>query len=202
MRAGCRKLCHDIKLSSAQPPFCVPYHKKIFESISVPIQAAYLYDAVMIYARALTEMFDNNEDPRNGTAILQRIVNRSYHSVQGYDVSFPPSDNLDAFINFDLFVEQVFIDGNGDAEGNFTVVALLDDLEMNGTLRMSMQPVGYFQYNGSNSPLSIPVRTAVASRTLSGRPRANHISFFYVLAACDFCRRVHFSSALFRAHLI
>lgn len=52
----------------------------------MPIQAAYLYDAVMIYARALTEIFQNNEDPRNGTAILQRIINRSYHSIQGYDV--------------------------------------------------------------------------------------------------------------------
>lgn len=41
----------------------------------------------MIYARALTEVFQNNEDPRNGTAILQKIVNRSYHSIQGYDVS-------------------------------------------------------------------------------------------------------------------
>ncbi|CAG9824690.1 unnamed protein product, partial [Phaedon cochleariae] len=123
-------ICEKIKTTSAKPPFCVPYHHKIFDSISVPIQAAYLYDAVMIYARALTEVFQNNEDPRNGTAILDRIVNRSYHSIQGYDV---------------------FIDGNGDAEGNFTVVALLDDKEMNGTLRMSMQPVGYFQYNSNGS---------------------------------------------------
>ncbi|KAJ8956736.1 hypothetical protein NQ318_014092, partial [Aromia moschata] len=130
-------ICEKIKASSAKPPFCVPYHHKIFDSISVPIQAAYLYDAVMIYARALTEVFQNNEDPRNGTAILHRIVNRSYHSIQGYDV---------------------FIDGNGDAEGNFTVVALLDDKEMNGTLRMSMQPVGYFQYqsNGSNKGSALP----------------------------------------------
>lgn len=51
----------------------------------------------------------------------------------------------------------MFIDGNGDAEGNFTVVALLDDQEMNGTLRMSMQPVGYFQYNGSNISSALPV---------------------------------------------
>ncbi|XP_023312344.1 guanylate cyclase 32E [Anoplophora glabripennis] len=130
-------ICEKIKASSAKPPFCVPYHHKIFDSISVPIQAAYLYDAVMIYARALTEVFQNNEDPRNGTAILRRIINRSYHSIQGYDV---------------------FIDGNGDAEGNFTVVALLDDKEMNGTLRMSMQPVGYFQYqsNGSNKSSALP----------------------------------------------
>ncbi|KAK9736393.1 Protein tyrosine and serine/threonine kinase [Popillia japonica] len=125
-----RDICEQIKASSAEPPFCVPYHRKIFDSISVPIQAAYLYDAVMIYARALTEVFENNEDPRNGTAILQKILNRSYHSIQGYDV---------------------FIDGNGDAEGNFTVVALLDDQEMNTTLRMSMQPVGYFQYGASNA---------------------------------------------------
>lgn len=53
----------------------------------------------------------------------------------------------------------MFIDDNGDAEGNFTVVALLDDQEMNGTVRMSMQPVGYFQYtaNGSNLPFALPV---------------------------------------------
>lgn len=41
----------------------------------------------MIYARALTEVFENNEDPRNGSAVLKRITNRSYRSIQGYDVS-------------------------------------------------------------------------------------------------------------------
>lgn len=55
----------------------------------------------------------------------------------------------------------MYIDSNGDAEGNFTVVALLDDFEMNGTLQMSMQPVGYFQYsvNGSNGPNDLPVNS-------------------------------------------
>lgn len=53
----------------------------------------------------------------------------------------------------------MFIDGNGDAEGNFTVVALLDDQDINGTVGMSMQPVGYFHYmpNGSNLPFALPV---------------------------------------------
>lgn len=41
----------------------------------------------MIYARALTEVLQKNEDPRNGSAILQRIINRHYHSIQGYDVN-------------------------------------------------------------------------------------------------------------------
>lgn len=53
----------------------------------VPIHAAHLYDAVTIYARALTEVLAVGQDPRNGTAILARILNRSYHSVQGHDVS-------------------------------------------------------------------------------------------------------------------
>lgn len=55
--------------------------------LKIPIEAAYLYDAVMIYARALTEVFDTNEDPKNGSAILSKIFNRSYHSIKGYDVS-------------------------------------------------------------------------------------------------------------------
>jgi hypothetical protein len=54
---------------------------------------------------------------------------------------------------------QVFIDGNGDAEGNYTVVALLDDESVNGSLRMSMQTVAYFQYtpNVSSKPHDLPV---------------------------------------------
>ncbi|CAG9824702.1 unnamed protein product [Phaedon cochleariae] len=124
----------------------------------------------MIYARALTEVFQNNEDPRNGTAILDRIVNRSYHSIQGYDV---------------------FIDGNGDAEGNFTVVALLDDKEMNGTLRMSMQPVGYFQYNsnGSIKAIALPefryFNSARPIQWVGGkRPRAEPKCGFYGQKVC------------------
>ncbi|PSN36852.1 Guanylate cyclase 32E [Blattella germanica] len=81
-----KELCEQIKNFSLTPPFCVPYHEKIYDSISVPIDAAHLYDAVMIYARALTEIFQNGEDPRNGSAVLNKIRNRSYHSVQGYDV--------------------------------------------------------------------------------------------------------------------
>lgn len=58
----------------------------------------------------------------------------------------------------------MYIDGNGDAEGNFTVVALLDDEEVNGSLRMSMQPVGYFQYSPGRV---IPVSQLAQDHTLS-----------------------------------
>lgn len=55
----------------------------------MPIHAAHLYDAVMIYARALTEVLQDGVDPRNGTAVLQHIRGRAYQSVQGFDVRRP-----------------------------------------------------------------------------------------------------------------
>jgi len=49
-------------------------------SLQVPIYAAYLYDAVNVYARALKEALDNDINPRNGTAIVDRIRGRMYDS--------------------------------------------------------------------------------------------------------------------------
>lgn len=54
--------------------------------VQVPIHAYHAYDAVMIYAKALTEALRDGHDPRNGTAIMERIRNRPYHSVLGFDV--------------------------------------------------------------------------------------------------------------------
>lgn len=97
-----------IKEYSTRPPFCVPYHPIIFNDIEVkrtwiefkkikyqqchfiykvPIHAYHAYDAVMIYAKALTEALRDGHDPRNGTAIMERIRNRHYHSILGFDVS-------------------------------------------------------------------------------------------------------------------
>ena len=90
LRRCCRQVCEEIKKYSTVPPFCVPYHPRIFDSISVPIHAAHLYDAVMIYARALTKVLQDGLDPRNGTAILQHIRATAYESVQGFDVRARP----------------------------------------------------------------------------------------------------------------
>lgn len=49
---------------------------------------------------------------------------------------------------------QVLIDDNGDAEGNFSVVAALPD----DGARVSMQPVGYFAYSHANdTQAALPV---------------------------------------------
>ena len=64
-----------------------------------------------------------------------------------------------------FIIFKVFIDSNGDAEGNYTVVSMLpfhgkrtDALPSEDTTTYVMQPVGYFQYNlSSNSPNDLPV---------------------------------------------
>jgi len=48
--------------------------------IQVPIYAAYLYDAVNVYARALKEALDDGINPSNGAAIVDRIKGRMYDS--------------------------------------------------------------------------------------------------------------------------
>ncbi|KAK3913296.1 Guanylate cyclase 32E [Frankliniella fusca] len=161
-----KHICEEIKKFSTGPPFCVPYHHRIFNSISVPIHAAHLYDAILIYARALTEVLARGEDPRNGSAILQRIRGRAYHSVQGFDV---------------------LIDDNGDAEGNFSVVAALPDDGAQGAqgqgARVSMQPVGYFAYNSANDTALPEFRYFDSSRQIqwvSGTPpRAEPLCGFH-----------------------
>lgn len=55
---------------------------------------------------------------------------------------------------------QVLIDDNGDAEGNFSVVAALPDDGARGA-RISMQPVGYFAYSHANgTQAALPVSVA------------------------------------------
>ncbi|XP_053691756.1 guanylate cyclase 32E [Sabethes cyaneus] len=129
-----KKLCHQIKWYARQEPFHVPLptNPKIFQEIQVPIHAAHLYDAVLIYARAATEVLQRGGDLRDGKQIMRHIFNRSYHSIQGFDV---------------------YIDENGDAEGNFSVIALQKDEKVNNSLNKSMQPVGMFVYSSNSTNL-------------------------------------------------
>uniref|UniRef100_A0A182VU62 Guanylate cyclase n=1 Tax=Anopheles minimus TaxID=112268 RepID=A0A182VU62_9DIPT len=127
-----RKLCHQFKLYSRKDPFHVPlpYNRNIFDEIQVPIYGAYLYDALIIYARAASEVIRLGGDISDGRLIMRHIFNRSYHSIQGFDV---------------------YIDANGDAEGNFSVIALQKDDKVNNSLQMSMQPVALFVYGARNT---------------------------------------------------
>lgn len=46
-------------------------------------EAAYLYDAVQLYARAALAEMAAGRDPRNGTAIVARLRNAQYRSAMG-----------------------------------------------------------------------------------------------------------------------
>ena len=48
--------------------------------MTIPVPAAYLYDAVVLYAEALRDVFKENGNSTNGTAIFQKIKSRSYES--------------------------------------------------------------------------------------------------------------------------
>ncbi|KAK7084331.1 hypothetical protein SK128_003436 [Halocaridina rubra] len=73
-----------------QHPFCVPYDHKIFQFIEVPVFAAHLYDAVMIYAQALNQtLADPTVEAANGTHILSLIKNRAFPSIQGFKILHP-----------------------------------------------------------------------------------------------------------------
>lgn len=55
----------------------------------MPIFASYIYDAVLIYARAATEVMRIKGEKyiRDGQELMKYIYNHSYRSLQGFDVS-------------------------------------------------------------------------------------------------------------------
>ena len=86
-----------------QPPF-----DDFIDEISLKIlilrrEAAFLYDAVKLYAKALKEMLLKGENPLDGAKLISKLFNQSYQSVLGY---------------------TVHMNENGDALGNYTLVAL------------------------------------------------------------------------------
>ena len=68
----------EVNNRSRASPFKIPFHP--FITIQVPIYAGLAYDAVMIYANALTRVLSKGESARNGTAILHQIKGKSYKS--------------------------------------------------------------------------------------------------------------------------
>ncbi|XP_059054406.1 guanylate cyclase 32E [Achroia grisella] len=85
------------------PPFNFTNPLLVFGAGKViPVEAAWLHDAVWVYARALASVLSKGEDPRDGRAIAAHMRNTTYHSVMGY---------------------WVHMDESGDAEGNYTLLS-------------------------------------------------------------------------------
>ncbi|KAG8315278.1 hypothetical protein J6590_074376 [Homalodisca vitripennis] len=85
-----------------RPPFNYPNPVDIVGGVKrITAEAAYLYDAVLLYARAVLEILDEGGDPRNGSDVIRHVKGRHYHSAMGF---------------------MVYMDENGDAEGNYTLL--------------------------------------------------------------------------------
>ncbi|GIX72698.1 guanylate cyclase [Caerostris extrusa] len=99
----------------------------------------------MIYASALTQALAHNVSEINGSAVFQYIKSRPYESILGF---------------------SVMIDDQGDAEGNYTVMALV---EVDDALHsQKMRPVARFNYQGSNGLPSLRLERPI--NWISGSP--------------------------------
>ena len=61
-----------------QPPFNDFLGQYLVQILSPRREAAFLYDAVKLYAKSLKESLKNGEDVFNGTRIIEKLKNRSY----------------------------------------------------------------------------------------------------------------------------
>lgn len=60
-----------------------PLDNSISFLLQIRVEAAFLYDAVHLYADALINCLENHKDPKNGTEIINAIKGRSYQSAMG-----------------------------------------------------------------------------------------------------------------------
>ncbi|XP_017892327.1 guanylate cyclase 32E-like isoform X3 [Ceratina calcarata] len=97
--------------------------------VQIVPETAYLYDAVHLYERSLLKALDENRDPRNGREMVATLYGVHYQSAMGY---------------------MVYMDENGDAEGNYTLIAL----DNRPTKGHGLYPIAYFvgKENGTNLP--------------------------------------------------
>lgn len=58
-------------------------HSHLGFELQIRAEAAYLYDAVHLYAKALIRVLESDENPRNGTAIINSLKGSSYLSAMG-----------------------------------------------------------------------------------------------------------------------
>ena len=100
-------------------PFKDLLNEKNIEMLNLRDESFYLYDAVRIYANALAKILNEGLDPKNGTRILELLKGHTYLTAMGY---------------------TVYMDQNGDAEGNYTLLQASQ-----GSKGYGLYPVGQFQ---------------------------------------------------------
>lgn len=111
------------------PPFFFPNPVRTVGGFKqIRAEAAYLYDAVKLYTTAVLELLQEQGDIRNGTAVINRLKRKHYLSAMGY---------------------MGYMDSNGDAEGNYTLLGRKTGPDG----KLGLYPVGVFTYGHQSTSL-------------------------------------------------
>ncbi|XP_030371847.1 guanylate cyclase 32E isoform X2 [Scaptodrosophila lebanonensis] len=127
---------NEVNKYMERPPFNFPNPLGLFGGAKqISAEAAYLYDAVHLYANALLTVLEAGEKPKNGTAVVAAIKGSRYLSAMGY---------------------HVYIDENGDAAGNYTVLARGWARNSRNQSVLGLVPAGTFSHSGGSSSEALP----------------------------------------------
>nr|ACQ90240.1 guanylyl cyclase receptor beta [Bactrocera dorsalis] len=134
------------------PPFNFPNPLGYFGGAKqISAEAAYLYDAVHLYANALIKVLKAGGKPKNGTALIAAIKGSKYLSAMGY---------------------HVYIDENGDAAGNYTVLARGYARNSRNMTVPGLVPVGTFSQTQSDKLPDLNLYGKIHWVSANGRPAA------------------------------
>ncbi|KAK3781513.1 hypothetical protein RRG08_054852 [Elysia crispata] len=145
--ADIQEFHNNVRLYNKRPPlnFTAPQTwKKI-----ISVYASYLYDAVMLYARALGQVVADGGSFTDGKRIVSKTFGKTYQSIEGYLVK---------------------IDQNGSAEGNYSVLACQPNTFQDGQPEYLMQPVAHFRLNQDGVLPIYHIHEGVTIRWLHGKP--------------------------------
>ncbi|XP_046354985.2 guanylate cyclase 32E-like [Haliotis rufescens] len=112
------------KRNMQEPINFAPYQNLTSPS---PLKAAYLYDAVKLYIKAVARQAEAKGDIYNATAIVEQMRNRSYTSIYGF---------------------EMHIDEKGDNVGNYSLMSV--EVGDDGP-KPKMKNVGMFKTKENNS---------------------------------------------------
>ncbi|XP_047143236.1 atrial natriuretic peptide receptor 1 isoform X1 [Hydra vulgaris] len=102
-----KKFQDRVIVAMKKPPFFIDGLDSINKSAiptRPPEEAQRLYDAVKLYAYGLTEAIKNNEDTRNGVAIINHLKGKTFQSVTGS--RFVVNSNADTQVYFNVLQFQ------------------------------------------------------------------------------------------------
>ncbi|KAL7734949.1 hypothetical protein ACLKA6_011215 [Drosophila palustris] len=122
---------NEVNKYMERAPFNFPNPLGLFGAAKqISAEAAYLYDAVHLYANALLSVLEAGGRPKNGSAIVAAIKGSRYLSAMGY---------------------HVYIDENGDAAGNYTVLVRGRVRNNRNQTVLGLMPAGTFSHKSFNS---------------------------------------------------